>query len=153
MKFAHPRLSIILLMILILDKINKLPKTYALLELGIGLYGILLLSIFALLPKVYNSLYFLHENFYVFEFVQFVLIFLILVIPTTLMGMTFPVIAKFYTKEKIGKGVGEVYSANNLGAIIGSFAAGFILIPLIGIKGSILKDIKYDKRREADRNL
>ena len=121
-----------------IDKTKNLPKTYALLEIGIGLYGILLLSIFNLLPKVYNSLYFLHTNFYLFEAVQFLLVFLVLLIPTTLMGATFPVMAKFYTQEKIGKGIGEVYSANNLGAVIGSFAAGFILIPLFGITASII---------------
>jgi len=54
------------------------------------------------------------------------------------MGATFPVIAKFYIKEKIGKGIGEVYAANNLGAILGSFAAGFLLIPLLGIKLAII---------------
>ncbi|HLC88860.1 MAG TPA: hypothetical protein VJG49_02375, partial [Candidatus Nanoarchaeia archaeon] len=60
-----------------IDKTKNLPKTYALLEIGIGLYGILLLSIFNLLPKVYNSLYFLHTNFYLFEAVQFLLVFLV----------------------------------------------------------------------------
>ena len=40
--------------------------------------------------------------------------------------------------KKIGKGIGEVYSANNIGAIIGSFGAGFVLIPLLGIKMSII---------------
>ena len=120
------------------DEIKNLPKAYGLMELGIGLYGVLLLSIFNFLPKVYNSLYWLHGNFYVFTFVQFVLIFAVLLIPTTLMGATFPVIAKFYTQEKIGKGIGEIYSANNLAAIIGSFGAGFILIPLLGIKASII---------------
>jgi spermidine synthase len=54
------------------------------------------------------------------------------------MGATFPILAKFYTKEKIGKGIGEIYAANNLGAIIGSFTAGFILIPIFGIKYSII---------------
>lgn len=121
-----------------IDKIKNLLPTYALLEIGIGLYGVLLLSIFNFLPQIYNSLYFLHENFYVFEFVQFFLVFFVLLIPTILMGATFPLVAKFYTKEKIGKGIGEVYSANNLGAIIGSFAAGFILIPFLGIKYSII---------------
>jgi len=121
-----------------INEIKDLPFFYALIELGIGLYGVLLLSIFNFLPGIYNSLYFLHGNFYLFQFVQFSIVLLVLLIPTTLMGATFPVIAKFYTKEKIGKGIGEVYSANNLGAIIGSFAAGFILIPIIGIKGSII---------------
>ena len=121
-----------------IEKIKNLPKTYALFEIGIGLYGILLLSIFNLLPKIYNNLYPLHTSFYLFEAVQFLLVFLVLLIPTTLMGATFPIIVKYYTQEKVGKAIGEAYAANNLGAIIGSFAAGFILIPLIGIKGSII---------------
>lgn len=121
-----------------INKIKNLPIAYALIEIGIGLYGILLLSIFNLLPQIYNSFYFLHVNFYIFEIVQFILVFIVLLIPTTLMGATFPIIVKFYTKEKIGKGVGEVYSANNFGAILGSFLAGFILIPFLGIKLSII---------------
>src|SRR3989338_3551209 len=120
------------------DKIRSLPKAYAIMELGIGLYGMLLLSLFNLLPGIYNAIYGLHKNFYAFEFVQFVLAFAVLLVPTTLMGATLPVVAKFYTKEKIGRGIGEVYAANNLGAIIGSFAAVFILIPLLGIKASII---------------
>lgn len=120
------------------DRIGNLPFVYALMMLGIGLYGVLLLSIFNLLPQVYNKLYFLHTGFYLFQFVQFALVFVVLLIPTTLMGASFPVIAKFYTQKKIGKGIGDIYSANNLGAIIGSFAAGFILIPLFGIKASII---------------
>lgn len=120
------------------DRIKHLVRTYALIELGIGLYGILLLSMFNMLPKIYNTIYFLHSNFYLFELFQLILVFLVLLIPTTLMGATLPVVAKFYTKQKIGKGIGEVYAANNLGAILGSFSAGFILIPLLGIKSSII---------------
>src|SRR3972149_11590377 len=97
-----------------IDEIKNLPFAYALLEMGIGLYGVLLLSIFNLLPKIYNSLYFLHLDFYIFEIMKFLVVFLVLLIPTTLMGATFPVITKFYTREKVGKGVGEVYSANNV---------------------------------------
>ncbi len=121
-----------------IEKIKDLPYVYALFETAIGIYGILLLSIFNILPKIYNSIYNLHGNFYLFEFTQLVLVFIVLLIPTTLMGATFPVIAKFYAKEKIGKAIGEIYAANNLGAIIGSFTAGFILIPFLGITTSII---------------
>ena len=38
------------------DKIKNLPLVYALMMLGIGLYGVLLLSIFNILPKIYNSI-------------------------------------------------------------------------------------------------
>ena len=68
-----------------IDEIKNLPFAYALLEMGIGLYGVLLLSIFNLLPKIYNSLYFLHLDFYIFEIMKFLVVFLVLLIPTTLM--------------------------------------------------------------------
>ena len=121
-----------------IHKIGNLPKTYALMELGIGLYGVLLISIFNLLPKAYRIIYELSGNFYLFEFVQFLIIFLIILIPTTLMGATFPIIAAFYTKDNIGKSVGEIYSINTLGAIIGSLLVGFFLIPTLGIKMTII---------------
>jgi spermidine synthase len=120
------------------ERITNLPLTYALMQLGIGLYGILLLFIFNLLPDAYRTIYPLRGSFYLFELIQFLLSFLILLVPTTLMGATFPIIVKFYTDEKIGKGIGEIYSANNLGAIAGSFAAGFLLIPILGIKSTVI---------------
>src|SRR4030042_1657729 len=63
------------------DKIKSLPGTYALIELGIGLYGVLLLNMFNLLPKAYRAIYSINQNFYLFEFGQFVLVFGILLIP------------------------------------------------------------------------
>src|SRR3990167_8103717 len=73
-------------------------------------------------------------------FATFLMAFLIMIIPTLLMGASFPVVAqtlKFEMKD-IGKGIGKVYLINTIGAIIGSFSAGFILLPLIGIQKSII---------------
>ena len=120
-----------------IDNTKNLFVVYALIELCIGFYGIASLMIFSLLPNAYGLTYPFRENFYLFNFVQFLLSFSVLLIPTMLMGATFPVIAKIYIHKKIGKGIGEVYSVNNIGAIAGSFAAGFILIPLLGIKSAI----------------
>lgn len=120
------------------DRISNLPQTYALIELGIGLYGVSLLFIFNFIPDFYRLIYPFYENFYLFQFLQFLVVFIFLLIPTSLMGATFPLIAKFYSDERIGKGIGEIYSANNLGAIIGSFCTGFILVPLFGIKSAII---------------
>jgi spermidine synthase len=120
------------------DRIKNLPATYAFLELGIGLYGALLLVLFNILPDAYRAIYYLHESFYIFEFGQLIVSFLLLLIPTALMGATFPIIVKFYTQNKIGKGVGEVYSANNIGAILGSFLGGFLLLPILGIKTTLI---------------
>ena len=54
------------------------------------------------------------------------------------MGATWPVVNKAYIRhiEKVGKGTGTLYSVNSVGAIIGAWTAGFILIPWLGIKGS-----------------
>lgn len=121
------------------DKVKNPLRLFAFLELGIAIYGVLILFLFNLLPYPYMSLWeMFHTNFNLFIFMQFLLVFVVLIIPTTLMGATWPVVNKAFVKKigRLGKGVGELYSVNSIGAIIGSFAAGFILIPLIGIFNS-----------------
>ena len=58
--------------------------------------------------------------------------------PTILSGMMFPLVIRIYAArpDHIGESVGKLYSLNTLGAILGSFASGFIFIPLFGIFGS-----------------
>ena len=65
---------------------------------------------------------------------------IILFIPTLLMGIVFPLIACIAkTREESGSRViGNIYFVNTLGAIVGSIVAGFILVPFIGCKGSIM---------------
>jgi spermidine synthase len=54
------------------------------------------------------------------------------------MGITFPVIINLFTEGRtdIGRQSGRLYSINTLGAIFGSVSAGFLLIPLLGLKGA-----------------
>jgi len=61
---------------------------------------------------------------------------MVMLLPTLLMGATFPVVVKCYNRDLkgLGKEVGEIYAANTVGAIIGSFVAGFVLIPLFGLR-------------------
>ncbi|HEY5610204.1 MAG TPA: hypothetical protein VIL97_03275, partial [Thermoanaerobaculia bacterium] len=58
-----------------------------------------------------------------------------LLIPTALMGATFPLVVRLYA-ESAGEGesrsTGIVYSFNTVGSILGSLLAGFLLIRLIG---------------------
>ena len=65
---------------------------------------------------------------------------LILLPPTILMGAAFPIAVETCARssKNIGKRVGEVYACNTVGCTLGSFAAGFILIPLFGLRGSFL---------------
>ena len=73
-------------------------------------------------------------------FATFLMTFLIMIIPTMLMGASFPAVTQTlrFELQNVGKSIGRVYLINTIGAIIGSFSAGFILLPLIGIQKSII---------------
>ena len=53
---------------------------------------------------------------------QFLFCSLIMLVPTTLMGATFPVVSRRITHgmEEMGRKVGDAYSVNTFGAILGS---------------------------------
>ncbi|OGT00270.1 MAG: hypothetical protein A3F73_14280 [Gallionellales bacterium RIFCSPLOWO2_12_FULL_59_22] len=72
-------------------------------------------------------------------FARFALVSLYLVVPTVLMGATTPVMGKVFVNsfDALGRGIGSLYAANTYGAMAGAFIAGFLLVPLLGVKGSI----------------
>lgn len=63
-----------------------------------------------------------------------------LVIPTALMGVTLPVLAQFFehSGQALGRTVGRLYAANTLGAGLGALVAGYLLLPLIGLRATTL---------------
>jgi spermidine synthase len=124
------------------QKTTDLPKAFALAELGIGIAGFLTIPVIKYMTPLYMfSFYTFHLSFNTFSFIQFLICFLIMGIPTSLMGLTFPIVIKFFTSgrpDEIGKLAGRLYSINTFGAIIGSLAAGFLLIPIIGGQATAL---------------
>jgi len=102
---------------------------FSLLQIGIGIYGFFILKLFTILPQAYLSL-----EISGLQFVQFGLLFLVLILPTTLFGATWPVANKAYIKgERVGKDAGLLYSFNSFGSSLGPLSAGFMLLPLFGI--------------------
>ncbi len=63
----------------------------------------------------------------------------VMLVPTVLFGMTFPLVSKIYTRSAgmVGTALGHVYSVNTIGGVLGSVVAGFILVPLIGVQNGI----------------
>jgi len=59
--------------------------------------------------------------------------------PTLCLGATFPLVGKIYTQSlaKVGRSIGLAYAINTLGAVLGSFCAGFLLIPWLGKEQSL----------------
>jgi len=122
-------------------RIRRPLLTYGLLELAIGLYGLSTPWLFGRLDDFYIIIY---QHFTpgatTFAVLRFVMAMAILIVPTFLMGGTLPVLARFVIrkKEQAGAGAGVLYFANTAGAVLGCFAAGFILIPGLGLRMAIL---------------
>ena len=118
------------------DKHKKPLKLYAFLEAGIAIFAILFPLILSALNTLYVSFYgYLHTSFYIFSLIKFAGCFIVLFIPSFLMGGTLPVISKFFVRKhkRLGRGIGSLYGSNTLGGVLGAFSAGFILISMLGI--------------------
>jgi len=123
------------------DRLQNPLKYYAFIQIVVGFFGILLLPIFDLMPKVYLDLYHLtYPNQPVFMIAQILMSMGIIAIPATLMGTTLPLMLKTYSTEfrTIGKDVGKLDASNSIGAFFGTLAAGFLIIPILGIHDGIL---------------
>ena len=118
-----------------MDRINYPISTFAFIEMGIGLSTILLLLFIDKLDTPYLILYHSFDSFYPFMASLFIIIFLILLIPTSLMGATLPIVSKIITKQFkcLGTDIGVIYTSNTLGAIFGTLFASFVLIPAVGM--------------------
>lgn len=113
-------------------RIKPFVNLFGLVQIGIGL------SIVALLPALGN-LYGISKGFQtvfgIGRFWEFVAGFILMIIPTTLIGSSFPLIARICAAAESQS---PVYPFSTIGALLGSLCTGFILIPLIGIHLSIL---------------
>lgn len=61
-------------------------------------------------------------------------------LPSTALGTISPVMAKYALDQAAGVGrtVGGIYAAGSLGSIAGTFLAGYVLIPLLGLTMNVL---------------
>lgn len=123
------------------DKTKNALFLFAVIQLLIGMTGLMTLLLFNFLPPLYYWLYkSFHFSFTLYMVFQFFICALFMLLPTTLMGATFPLLSKVLTRglDAVGKNIGSLYSINNVGAIAGSLSAGFLFIPFLGIKKTIL---------------
>lgn len=125
-----------------IDKSKVSPlRLYAILELGIGLFALSLPYLLASFNPLYKWIYQASSyNNYLITFLRFVISFCLLLVPTFLMGGTLPILSKYIVSsfQHLGKRTGTLYAVNTLGAVLGSFLTGYLLIGLIGIKATTI---------------
>ena len=125
----------------IVDRLGRPLRIYAVLECGIAIFALLSPFFLDLLKAIYILIYRnLSVIFYFLTVIRFILSFVVLLIPTTLMGGTLPVVSKFVVDQiqKRGRRVGLFYALNTFGAMIGTIATGFFLIRYLGVVETII---------------
>ena len=118
------------------DRLLRPLVVYGWLEVAIGLYALLFPYIVRWIEPVYLAIWQAWEpSPLVFGGIQFVLVGSALVLPTAWMGATLPLLARFATDSMgaAGDRVALLYSVNTAGAVFGTWLAGFMLLPALGL--------------------
>ena len=123
------------------DRSQKPAVLYGWLEIAIGLFGILSPLVLGLAHWLYiGTAGALALGGGASVALRFGLAALVLLIPTTLMGGTLPVLTRALTGEDRGllkPSLGRLYGLNTLGAMTGTALAGFFLIEFVGVRASL----------------
>ena len=149
------------------DRLDRPLALLAAVELGIAATAPLSIWLFATLNdrQIALSEALQPQGFGVAVVAQLIAVLPIVLPPTLLMGVSFPLLVRIYSargdglpasaaggvgdigdggdggddeSERIGSDLGRLYGANTLGCIAGSLVAGFALIPLLGTQNSLL---------------
>jgi spermidine synthase len=119
---------------------RDLLSLYGKVEMAIGMYGLLLPLFISIVKPVYILAYnYLFIHFWLYRFFTFFGCSLLLLVPTTLMGITLPVLCRFYIEDlgHIGERTGRLYGINTMGGAVGALLCGFFLIARFGVWGSL----------------
>src|SRR5512143_343997 len=118
-------------------RLRRGARAYALLELGIGLIGLISLPVLRGLDPLVGALYRgLGGETALFLGVRFLVLFVLLLGPTALMGATLPVLVGHFEYRGVGPALARLYALNTAGAVVGSALAGFVLMPGVGLLAS-----------------
>lgn len=120
------------------DRIRKPLSIYGWMEIGIAIYALLVPFLFRWVDNLYALIWQQFQpGFFTFSLWRFVLSCLMLLVPTTLMGATLPVLSAALFRHG-STAVTRLYACNLAGAILGTLAAGFVLLPSFGVRTTIV---------------
>ena len=123
------------------ERVRDPLRWYALLELAIGLIGVVFHDVFVQTTQVaYNSLFPALGPGAAHVVVKWVLAALLILPQSVLLGATFPLMTAGAIRRSPanpGRTVALLYFANSLGAAVGVLLAGFVLIQAVGLPGTL----------------
>jgi len=122
-------------------RIRRPVRWYARIEVLVGVVGCGLVLLFPAFPRLFAPLFqpFL-ETPAILNPLRLGLAFVLLMIPTTAMGATLPIMVKALHDDRLdfGNVLGQLYGWNTIGAMVGALAAETVLITKFGVAGSAI---------------
>jgi len=124
-------------------KLQRVPplKFYATLEIAVAVFGCTIVFALPILGELLRPLFqalWSHQSILLALRVLFS--FVILLIPTTAMGLTLPVVMedRQLASADFGKAIGLLYGFNTIGAVVGALIGELLLIKAFGLYGTSL---------------
>src|SRR5882724_10111371 len=124
------------------DRLKTPVRAYAALEASIGLYALVVPVVVSFYPALNRWLWAAFGDRYaLLSVLRFVASAGLLLVPTTLMGATLPILARHFVRHpwelrRVGLRIGSLYAVNLFGAVAGAFFAGFVFLPELGLRGT-----------------
>ncbi len=118
---------------------GSLLRLYGLLEAGIALSAALVPFLIAASEPIFRLLWnSVGEIAPLYAALRVLLVGIVLIVPTTLMGATLPVLSRFLcdSGEEAARHAGLAYAVNTFGGVAGTLLSGFWLIPTVGLRAT-----------------
>ncbi len=118
------------------DRIQRPLRAYGWLEFGVGAAGLVLPLLLTWMNRAYVEIALRREGVDAgLNAIRVVFAFAVLVVPTFFMGGTLPVLTRYVVRQlgEFGPRLAWLYSVNTFGAVMGAVAAGFVLLPRLGV--------------------
>ena len=120
------------------DRVRSPLRMYGLLELALVVVVLITPVTFGLINEVYRGIYPALQGTPMLAIARLILAVLALAPATIMMGATFPALVRHFTRTAaLGQTFGRLYSANTMGAVVGTLLAGLVLIELLGLSGAL----------------
>jgi spermidine synthase len=114
-------------------------RIYAVIELLVGAAALLFPFLVGLLTPLYDRYAPLELETGTALIFRLAVAFILLIIPTALMGATFPLVVRWQSsRDETQSGVASLYASNTLGGALGAWLSAFILLPLIGVRPALI---------------
>jgi spermidine synthase len=123
------------------DRIRNLLQAFIVVQVIVGIAVFASTVAIGHLPEKFINYFSADTPWRTVMLLEFAVCFVIMFIPAFGSGMLFPLVAKIFMRQRqfrIGRTIADSYAVNTVGCILGSFAAGFLLIPMVGIETTLL---------------